>query len=556
MQQVHIIRHQSCMVLKKGTVRNYSVHVHALLTIKPSEMGIRGLTSQLRPLTVRKPPQAFADGTMFIDGHSMSHTVARSGQEGAMYDWRGVGLAMEMTMKSWLQAGWKIEMILFDGLTPREKMGVIDKRVRERIGKAVNSHSLSLAAACASVCQTTLVNKFPQINCKIAPGESDDLLASLVWNYATRHADTPTYLLTGDSDFCAFDFPNNVTLVNPQTYRGQFDSLNLTPQVTRRKGVPPSAYAYITQYARSSGQAVLTNPNYIKYANEQMETLKSQSIATHAEYMKDEAMMHSYKVLGEDNTFDQAAHRVINSLVASNELYMMMPIMCEPSESEFCFDAGRRWRSLAYEVIAQKEGGSKDMYFTEYGRHEYRTNERKIPITDGSREQNDRLEKYKYGSKESITKEINSWKTKEDFVQAIYNEMDMTTPSGEGPLKYSPEITKNAALAYLNEIVDSVGNKHRKEIYFKNRGKMMSPTALRVYNKFLACVMSLRLLQCAGFKLPVNLELYDMDGARWAEVVIQTSSPNHKRIDIRNDKPRNNGDTDDLSDQMRTMRID
>lgn len=521
-------------------------------------MGIRGLTSQLRPLTVRKAPQALADGTMFIDGHSMSHAVARSGKEGAMYDWRGVGLAMEMTMKSWLQAGWKIEMILFDGLTPREKMDVIDKRVRERIGKAVNSHSLNLAAACASVCQATLVNKFPQINCKIASGESDNLLASMVWNYATKHTNTPTYLLTGDSDFCAFDFPDNVTLVNPHTHRGQFDALNLTPQVTRKKGLPPSAFAYNVQYGqvRSYGQSVLTNPEYIKYATEQMETLKSQSIATHAEYMKDEAMMHSYNVLGEGNSFDQAAHRVINSMVASNELYMMMPIMCEPMESEFCFDAGRRWRSLAYEKIAQKAGGSKDMYFTEYGRDRNRTSKRKIPITDGTREQNDRLEQYKYGSKESITQEINGWKTKEDFVQAIYNEMDLTTPSGEGLLKYSPEITKNAALAYLNEIVNSVGNKHRKEIYFKNRGQDMSHTALRVYNKFLACVMSLRLLECAGFKLPVNLELYDMDGARWAEVVIQTSSPNHRRIDIRNDKPSNNVDTDSLTDQMKTMNID
>lgn len=319
--------------------------------------------------------------------------------------------------------------------------------------------------------------------------------------------------------------------------------------------MPPSAVAYNVQYRSPYGQSVLTNPKYIEYAAEQMETLKSHSIATHAEYVEDEAMMHSYKVLGEDNSFDQAAHRVINSLVASNELYMMMPIMCEPVESEFCFDAGRRWRSLAYEIIAQKAGGSKDMYFTEYGRNRAMPSERKIPITDGSREQNDRLEKYTYGSKESITQEVKSWKTKEDLVQAIYKETDLTTPSGEGVLKYSPEITKGAALAYLREIVDSVGNKHRKDIYFKDRGQPMSSTALRVYNKFLACVMSLRLLQCAGFKLPVDLELYDMDGARWARKVIETSSPTHRPINIRNDKPKPRIDEDSLSDQMRTMRI-
>ncbi|CAG81404.1 YALI0D23771p [Yarrowia lipolytica CLIB122] len=514
-------------------------------------MGIRGLTGYLRPLCVQRPPQSFADGAMFIDGHAMAHQVARMGNEGAMYDWRGVGLTMERVMNQWIQDGWNIEIVLFDGLTPREKMGIINKRVAERIRTATRSSSLNLAAACASVCQAVLVNKYPQINCKIAPGETDDILASMVWNYAINHTDTPTYLLTGDSDFFAFDFPENVTIVNPQMRHGMYSALNLTPQVRKKKGVLPSAAAYmIKENIRYS--SVETNPRYLEFLASQMDTLKRNSISTHDEFANNEQMMHSYRVLGE-NSFDQAGHRIINGLVASNELYMMMPIMCEPSDSEFCFDAGRRWRSLAYEVIAQKAGG-KGMYFSEYGRNGWNLGERKIPITDGSREQTDRLEDYKYGSRETITYEIKQWKTKKDIVNAIYNETALTTLSGDGILKYSPEITKQAALAYLNEIVDSV-DKRRRDIYHRDRGRSMTPTSLRIYNKMLACVLSLRLLQCVGFKLPVELQLYDMDGARWGQVVLETHSPRHKPINVRKDS-RSQKSADDLADQIGQMKIE
>jgi hypothetical protein len=297
---------------------------------------------------------------------------------------------------------------------------------------------------------------------------------------------------------------------------------------------------------------VETNPRYLEFLASQMDTLKRNSISTHDEFANNEQMMHSYRVLGE-NSFDQAGHRIINGLVASNELYMMMPIMCEPSDSEFCFDAGRRWRSLAYEVIAQKAGG-KGMYFSEYGRNGWNLGERKIPITDGSREQTDRLEDYKYGSRETITYEIKQWKTKKDIVNAIYNETALTTPSGDGILKYSPEITKQAALAYLNEIVDSV-DKRRRDIYHRDRGRSMTPTSLRIYNKMLACVLSLRLLQCVGFKLPVELQLYDMDGARWGQVVLETHSPRHKPINVRKDS-RSQKSADDLADQIGQMKIE
>lgn len=83
----------------------------------------------------------------------------------------------------------------------------------------------------------------------------------------------------------------------------------------------------------------------------------------------------------------------------------------------------------------------------------------------------------------------------------------------------------------------------------------MTPTSLRIYNKMLACVLSLRLLQCVGFKLPVELQLYDMDGARWGQVVLETHSPRHKPINVRKDS-RSQKSADDLADQIGQMKIE
>ncbi|KAG5360140.1 hypothetical protein CJU89_3196 [Yarrowia sp. B02] len=515
-------------------------------------MGIKKLTSWLRPYRVSKPTHAFADGVMFIDGHSMAHVVARHGNRGAMYDWRAVSLTMENLMNRWIAEGWNIEMILFDGLTPKPKMGEISRRTRERIQEASRSNTLSLAAGCSNVCYATLVNKYPKVNCKISTEESDDIVASMVFNYAASHRDTTIYLLSSDSDFCAFDFPDNVVLVNPhQASRDRYDSISLAKQLREKTMLPPSAVAYAIKIGSEPSESTLTDPYYVKFATDQMKKLTAHSIATHKEYVADAGMMESYKLLGGDLKIDPAAHRVINGLRASNESYMMMPIMCEPPEAEFAFDAGRRWRSLAYEIIAQKAGG-KDMFFNEIGRKHAERHEYKVPMTDGAREKNDGLEEYKYGTRESITREVKSWKTKEDLVNAIYDEVALTTPVGEGLLKYSPEIAKAQALTYLTEIVNSVG-KRRREIFWSERGKPMSGTMLRMYNKFLTCVMSLRLLEAAGFQHPIKLELYDMDAARYRQIVTEVSSPTHKKIDVRKGSPpRKNGGKNYRSNRSRS----
>lgn len=492
------------------------LHPPQTTTKAHTTMGIRGFYSQLRPLYRAKKPNAFADGTMFIDGHSMSHMVARCGDPGAMYDCKGVSNTMDMLMTEWLAAGWNIELIIFDGLTPREKMEEIDKRTRERIRDACRTNTLSLAAGCATVCYSLITQKFPEICCRIAPGECDDILASVAYNYAMKNRTTPTYILSSDSDFCAFDYPDNVTIVNPNDYykRGTMEALTLTPTIRKSWRCAPSSAAWHRLNNMNNSHKNGDNPAYLKYAKEQQARLELYRLSSAAEYTKDPVMSRSYNVL--DRADEPGAHRVVNSWDDSKTSYMYMPITCEPARSEFSFDAGRRWRSVAYEIITTQAGGHSE-FFTEYGRDGFDTSNRDIPITDQTRAAYDAKSNYKYGSKEEVIKEVKGWKV-EDMIAEICSEALRTSKNGERELSFDPQLLKHQSRLFLNEILCQ-GNPHEEPT--RNRGKGMAAHSLRFYNKFFAIFMSLRLLRSAGVPLPADVELNFLDGARWQKISVE-----------------------------------
>lgn len=427
---------------------------------------------------------------------------------------------MEKELKGWEKAGWKIELILFDGLTPLSKFVEINSRQRSRIRDGHNSASLSLAASAACVCQATIEQKFPHVNCRVAPAECDDILASIAYQYALKNPATPTYLFTGDSDFCAFDFPSNVVLVDPFAVKKQFDTLKLTEKVKNKFNVPPSALAHeVRQLQPVVRPNVLTLPAYKKFAKDRQAVLDRYKIASFSDYCASDEMMNSYNVLS-PHTQEPSAHRIVNSWTDSKSLYMYMPILCEPKESEYCYDAGRRWRSVAYEIISQKAGANEKL-FVEYGRNGEQAEGRNIPITDEARQET--KEAYKYYSISSVTNEINKWTTPEHMIEAMIKEVAKTTQIGRKftNLNYNMATTENLARKYLTEIFQNSGNPNRVEIIESQRGFNMSVSSRRWYNKFLACVNSFRLLEAAGFTLPVSLELSDMDGARWAQMIKQ-----------------------------------
>ncbi|KAG5368433.1 hypothetical protein CKK34_2044 [Yarrowia sp. E02] len=528
----------------------------------------------------------------------MANMVVRQGFRGAMYDWRGVSSSMENIMNQWIGYGWNIELILFDGLTPRNKMKVMKKLLLDQILTATRAISLSTPAGAAAVCHSTLLHKFPQINCKIAPGETDAILSSIAYNYAKKHPDTPTYLMSGDSDFLAFDFPDNVTILDtePETM-DLHRSINLTPKVREAKSAPASALAF-SKLTHSHLHNAVMDPRYFDYAEKQMLQLTRFNVSDHKEYVLNDELMRSYRVL-ENRPFDEGAHKVVNAVSAleadpksDQGLFTIMPIMCERQETEFCFEAGRRWRSLAYQMIIEQTTNKRHSEFYEYGRQVIHFKKAMIPVSDGAREKHDKLEKddkkynfrrrrlpskprdeydrllaqvYYYGSKESITNEIKGWKTAEDVVEAIYKEIIRTSPVQPEELKYSPAIAESYIKTFLREVFDPVARNRNPE---SDRGLGMTATSKRLYNKILACVMSLRLLQSAGLSLPVDVELFHLDAARWRDIVLQTSSPNHKPIMMRHvsgkvmkgkskkKDERKKSPAEKLADRMRQLALD
>lgn len=470
-------------------------------------MGIPGYYSQLKSLYVRKQLKEFADGVVFIDGHSMSHMVTERCMPGAKYDLRAVRFHMEVVLKKWLLAGWKIEMILFDGLTPLTKFKETERRRDIRVKEAIAAKSLSLPAGCADVCSDTILSQFPDIATRIAPGECDDILASLVYNHAVRNPDKPTYVMTNDTDFCAFDFPDNVVILNTSVFgidAGVINTLNPRKVLKERFDLLPSLAGYgAMEFSKLNKSAALKDKEkYHQFAASQMAILQKFTFGSAKEYIEDEVTSRVYKLLG---TNENNAHRVVNAWLESESLYLFLQILCEPVESEYAFDAGRKWRSVAYEMILEKIGATYEGYqFQEHGRRGDSTSCTNLPISDTGRAVFDAENSYKLGTKEQVITEIGKWTTK-DMTTAIWEEALLTTPQSNG--EYNEEAMRELSQDFLSQILRLEGGPRRNCV--------LQPEYLRFYNKFLAIFQSLRLLEAAGVSFPADLQSCDLDGSLW-----------------------------------------
>ncbi|KAG5367085.1 hypothetical protein CJU89_1533 [Yarrowia sp. B02] len=472
-------------------------------------MGIPGYYTQLKSLYVRKQLKEFADGTVFIDGHSMSHMVTERCMPGARYDLRAVRFHMEIVLRKWLQAGWKIEMILFDGLTPLTKFQETERRRDIRVKESIKAQSLSSQATCADVCSDTILSQFPDIACRIAPGECDDILASLVYNYAVKNPGKPTYVMTNDTDFCAFDFPDNVVLLNTSVFgidAGVINTLNPARVLRERFDLSPSLAGFgAMEFSKLNKSGALKDkPEYKQFAKSQMAILQKFSFGSAQEYIEDEYAMRVYRLL---DTNENNAHRVVNGWLDYKQLYTFLPILCEPEDAEYTFDAGRRWRSVAYEMILEKIGASGEQ-FQEHGRSGAQTSCTNLPITDSSRAAFDAESSYKLGTRQQVLDEIAKWDVKA-MINAIWEEALRTTPQSLG--EYNEEVMHTLSLDFLAQILRLEGG--------PRRNCTLRPEHLRFYNKFLAIFQSLRLFKAVGVRFPAQIQSYDLDGSLWWTLV-------------------------------------
>lgn len=473
-------------------------------------MGIPGYYTQLKSLYVRKQLKEFADGIVFIDGHSMSHMVTDRCMPGAKYDLRAVRCHMEVVLRKWLQAGWKIGMILFDGLTPLSKFKETERRRDIRVKEGIEAKSLCLPAACADVCSDTILSQFPDIPCRIAPGECDDILASLVYNHAIQNPGMPTYVMTNDTDFCAFDFPDNVVILNTSVFgidAGVINTLNPAKILKERFDLSPSLAGYgAMEFTKLNKCSPLKDDEgYKRFAESQMAVLKSFDFGSAHDYIQDEKASRVYRLLSDTN--ENNAHRVVNAWLDSGSLYTFLQILCEPKEAEYAFDAGRKWRSVAYEMILEKIGAeSAGEQFKEHGRKGDATHCANLPITDKARAVFDaENEPYKLKTRQQIQDEIAAWDV-DSMTSAIWEEALLNTPQSNG--EYNEEAMHEISKNFLSQILRLEGGPRKL-------CSPLGPAYLRFYNKFFAIFQSLRLLEASGVRFPVSINSYDLDGSLW-----------------------------------------
>lgn len=441
----------------------------------------------------------------------MSHMVTERCLPGSRYDLSAVAFHMTQVLEKWLLAGWNIEMILFDGLTPESKFAETERRRSSRIKDAIGAQSLSLQALCADVCSDVILADFPDIGCKIAPAECDDVLASLVYNYAVSNPSKNTYVMTNDTDFCAFDFPDTVTILNTSVYgidAGVINTFCPSKSLDEHYSIRPSLAAYgAMEFSKLNKSASLVaTEGYQAFRASQMAILTKFDFSNAQQYSTNKVASRAYTLLG--NSSENNAHRVVNCWLENHSRYLFLPIVCEPKESEYAFDAGRKWRSVAYELILEPIGGveTRNEHLDEHGRREDATCVVELPIGDVSRAQFDASgrETYKFDTREKILKDISEWDL-EKMVQEIWSEALATTPQSNG--EYHAETMEELGLDYLRQILRLRGGP-RKNCTLK-------PAFLRFYNKFLAIFMSLRMLEAAGVKFPVQMKSYDLDGSLW-----------------------------------------
>lgn len=498
-------------------------------------MGIKGYFATMKerftPLTLDQ----IGRGVVFIDGHIMAHQIANMVDPGSRYDMRAVAMKLEELFNCWIgQHKWDIQLVLFDGLVPAEKMDTRRKRAEESLPTALSAQSLALTVLCGALCLDTIQAKFPQVPCLVSPEEADRDLACLVYNYARQNPSKAVHIISNDSGFCAFDFPDNVNVVN--TLVGGLENsvlyaLPVSRTVATWIGVKPTLLAYSVMKHSNRGPSQAKKyedeEGYLEFSQKQDQLLAKANYSSVGEYLAEPTTRRAYQIFGQQHD-ELLMHSAANAWIDYGYAYVLLPVMCEPKEFEYAFDAGRGWRSVAYEICAQRLGQvfpEKDMvsnYVREFVRVGASLGEVEVPITaQGRAEYNSIGSHYQLVQKDDLLKTIKTWRTG-DLIQAIWAEIAATSPNLRNTkLEYDNNHTRDRVVKYLKEAWNDEGPFALRKYSRKERKLMarkscaMNATERRFYNKLLACIQSLRMLQSVGVKFPVDIHLFDIDGTRW-----------------------------------------
>lgn len=371
-------------------------------------------------------------------------------------NWKSMAERVANTARYAAQSNWYIEMVGWKGVVEDEGFVQMVDDARRRVDRAdelfqEKTRNANDPIAANVVCQQLVVEKFPTMNNLVTYWNVQKVLACLAYRFALRDPTRTIFLVMDKEKLEGYKFPANVWIIDPVTARlTQFE-----------EGTPPEH-------------------DLQTYHFETFEQLKEDA--------------KSYTAAGQF----LPAHTAANNWLVNQRSEMFMPIPVEPWESEYAYRAGSDWRGLAYEVITEKLGG-KNEYFTEYGREHDQLKGIKVPMTDETRR------KYGLHDRATLERHISNWQDENDVINFIVNEYYKHTrdlPRGYSPTLHPAEHSK-VLKKYLKQSINGYREVDQPED-FCIEGR-------RAFNKIQACLWSLKLLQAAGYTVPLEIPMYNLD---------------------------------------------
>ncbi|ODQ63859.1 hypothetical protein NADFUDRAFT_52849 [Nadsonia fulvescens var. elongata DSM 6958] len=398
-------------------------------------MGIRYLTKIYNPLGEFVDYEKLRNAACFIDGPSLAHCICSDLSSTSVGD---PALATEKArriLQRLIDKQIDIRYVVFDGAIPLEKIETKLQRANQDIAKLHNTPSgLILGSFATDMLRETLDEYFPSIPVITVPYEADYAVAGMVKRYAAifkrrvesvENQSNPkpyesVYLISSDSDFLVYDLGFNVGCVcftrTKDLEQSKQVFVTYHKEVMDKVGMPLWEAGYVLDkipfYKRknltlsdlSRFKIKKNDPHYHKFKDEF--TLKEFKWSTCDEFARDPHILFIKNFLPSCKL--SRLHIMLNrhgenlrAKLTKDSTSIFLPVLVEDIRLSTVWAIGRRWRSLAYEILLKKfEGGMINMgelgdytrpgIVIEYHRNGKKLDTNRIPINDKSRGLSDR----------------------------------------------------------------------------------------------------------------------------------------------------------------------
>lgn len=481
---------------------------------------IPGLDQQLKPFyaPIDHGRGILAKGKVFIDGDCWALRMTATGHFTLRNDWSGLCERVDKAMQEWRK--WDIATIMFNGQGPEiDRVG--SQQETDDIMRVMSSYPYlgGRPNVASAVVYDYLREQHPKINVVATPtDQKQQILASSVYQYALHNRDQKVFLLATDNTYAAYHWPENVYLVKWDVNTDDWVLSMMHPSWTPRRRLKlhcfelaflckekyegPKTFKDIKKWLR-------TNDKYHKWREDQRAILQTMHV-----------FVRPYKHVREGDCFE--VQRALNNVRNKKTLYKQLPLMNEPLWAESAFIAGRHWRSLAYELMIDRVSYLPDnrFYFVEGRREGTTIAMTKVPICDRMRA----LEPEIYPPMNRMLAQFKCMTSK--TLRKLIMQQVLNLSPNEGPderLNYDRRLYQELLVIYMRMIWEpelahrTPGKRYLTIPQSDELTTALNPTALRLYNKFCACIYSLILLQNV-VELPQKFRFYDLNGMLWIQL--------------------------------------